>query len=166
MNKNMLAAALTVSIISGSPLAMAQAGAPGTGPNPFSDCGIGAALFPNTAWAAVTSNVIWDVGTTAVTSATASPQTCSGKTLKAALFINDTYPQLAEDIARGEGEHLTTVLGILECTGQGRTQAIASTRQMMGRVVTDPGYGEQGHLEKASTLYDVLDSAVKASCSA
>ena len=35
--------------------------------NPYTDCGIGAALFPNTNWAAVTSNVIWDAGTTAVT---------------------------------------------------------------------------------------------------
>ena len=46
--------------------------------NPYVDCGIGAALFPNTDWAAVTSNVIWDAGTTALISATASEDTCSG----------------------------------------------------------------------------------------
>src|SRR5688572_5993856 len=49
--------------------APAASKAPGAGPNPFSDCGIGAALFPKTGWAAVTSNVIWDIGTTALTSA-------------------------------------------------------------------------------------------------
>ena len=70
------------------------ADAPGSGPNPFSDCGIGAALFPETKWAAVTSNVIWDVGTTAVASATMSPQTCSGKQAKTAAFIYHTYDSL------------------------------------------------------------------------
>ena len=44
--------------------------APGSGPNPYTDCGIGAALFPNTHWAAATSNVIFDLGITAITSAT------------------------------------------------------------------------------------------------
>ena len=33
----------------------------GSGPNPYTDCGIGAALFSDTHWAAVTSNVIWDL---------------------------------------------------------------------------------------------------------
>jgi hypothetical protein len=46
---------------------IALAGGPtGSGPNPYSDCGIGAALFKDTEWAAVTSNVTWDLGTTEI----------------------------------------------------------------------------------------------------
>ena len=96
--------------ISGS--ALAQDKEAGSGPNPFTDCGIGAALFPNTGWAAVTSNVIWDVGTTAVISATASPETCSGSSAQAAKFINDTYDSVIEDTARGDGEYVATLLEI------------------------------------------------------
>ena len=56
--------------------------------NPYTDCGIGAALFPNTNWAAVTSNATWDAGTTAVISATASEDTCSGGESLGQIFRN------------------------------------------------------------------------------
>lgn len=137
----------------------------GSGPNPFSDCGIGAALFPNTPVGAVISNVIWDVGTTAITSATASPQTCSGKRVTAAAFINDTYEQLTEETARGEGEHLTTVMNILECDSAHQGRAIAATRKAMGEAVAAPGYATQKRIEKASQLFDIIDTAVSTSCS-
>lgn len=137
---------------------------PGSGPNPFTHCGIGAALFPDTNWAAVTSNVIWDAGTTAVTSATASPQTCSGKHIVAAMFINDTYDKLAEETARGEGEHLVTVLNILECSGAHQARAIEATRSALGKVIAQPGYATQDRTEKASQFYDAVDAAVTANC--
>jgi hypothetical protein len=57
---------------------------PGTGPSPYTDCGIGAALFKETDWAAISSNVIWDLGSTALTSATMSPETCSKQKVKVA----------------------------------------------------------------------------------
>jgi len=81
----------------------------GSGPNPFRDCGIGAAIFPNHHVAAATSNIIWDLGTTAVTSATLSPETCSNVHAKTAKFIIDNYENLIEDIAKGEGEHLVAM---------------------------------------------------------
>ena len=46
----------------------------GSGPNPFSDYGIGAALFPTSDVGATVSNVNWDVGTTAVASASEAYQ--------------------------------------------------------------------------------------------
>ncbi len=140
--------------------------APGTGPNPFSDCGIGAALFSETKWAAVTSNVIWDVGTTAVTSATASPQTCNGKQVAAATLINDTYEKLVEETARGDGEHLTSLLNILECGEARQGLAIEATRSAMGALVADPGYATQDRTQKAARFYEAVDSAVSKSCSA
>jgi hypothetical protein len=140
--------------------------APGSGPNPFSDCGIGAALFSETKWAAVTSNVIWDVGTTAVTSATASPETCNGKQVVAAMFINDTYENLAEETARGRGEHLTSLLNILECGEARQGQAIEAARNAMADVVGQPGYATQDRTQKAAQFYEVVDTAVSKSCSA
>ncbi|MCC5879985.1 MAG: DUF3015 domain-containing protein, partial [Idiomarina sp.] len=40
--------------------------------NPWQHCGIGAMIFDDNTTAAAVSNVIWDSGTTAFTSATAS----------------------------------------------------------------------------------------------
>jgi hypothetical protein len=138
--------------------------APGSGPNPFTDCGIGAALFPTVGWAAVTSNVIWDVGTTAVISATASPQTCQGKKVAAALFIRDTFERLAEETAQGQGEHLATVLNLFECGAAQQTAAAEATRATMGAVVSQPGYEALPRLDKAARFYNAVELAASKSC--
>lgn len=148
-----------------SSVAMAEGSkAPGSGPNPFSDCGIGAALFPDTKWAAVTSNVIWDIGTTAVTSATMSPETCSGKKVQAALFIRDTYPVLVEDVSRGSGEHLRTALNLFDCDAGRQHAAISLIRADMSAAVAAPGYAGQTDIQKSAELYGVMSSAAEASC--
>ena len=144
--------------------AQTPAAAPGTGPNPFTDCGIGAALFPDTHWAAISSNVIWDVGTTAVTSATASPQTCSGKKVAAALFIRDTYERLAEETAQGQGEHLATALSLMDCAGPQQAAAVAATRSTLGTLVAQPSYGTLTRLDKAAQYYGAIHTAVTQAC--
>ncbi|HEX5806305.1 MAG TPA: DUF3015 family protein [Macromonas sp.] len=152
---------VTAVLMGASFAAQAQDKTPGSGPNPYVDCGIGAALFQDTHWAAVTSNVIWDLGTTAITSATSSPETCSRKKVAAAMFINDTYERLAEETSRGEGEHLTTVMNIMECSPVERVAAIEATRTSMGAVVSQPGYAAQPRIEKASQFFNAVQSAAK-----
>ena len=152
-------------VISGSAVA-ADTKAPGSGPSPYADCGIGAALFNNTKWAAVTSNVIWDLGTTAVISATASPETCSGKKLAAAHFINATYATLAEQTAAGHGEQLTTILDIFGCGRDRQSQAVRMIRGAMSLEVANPQYIGQTHLEKAASFYQIVDTAVTSGCAA
>src|SRR3989338_4156349 len=163
IRKQMVVGAL-VALCSIGAYAQDASKAPGAGQNPFVECGIGAALFPDTHWAAVTSNVIWDLGTTAVTSATMSPQTCNGKKVATALFIRDSYEQLAEETAQGQGEHLATVLGMFDCTGAQQQAAAALTRQHMGSAVSQPGFGATPRIEKAARFYDAVQSAAVPSC--
>lgn len=139
---------------------------PGAGPNPYSDCGIGAALFTETKWAAVTSNVIWDVGITAITSATASPQTCSGKKVATAMFIGKTYANLSEETAAGQGEHLTAALNLFGCGETQHTAAITQVRREMADVVSAPNYASQTAVEKASAYYSTMERAVSQNCAA
>jgi hypothetical protein len=141
----------------------------GTGPNPYSECGIGAALFSETKWAAVTSNVIWDLGITAITSATASPETCSGKKVETAQFIIDNYDNLAEETAKGEGTYLVAMLGILGCEESAHSAIIISVRQNMAGVVGQPSYADHDLVRKSSDYYNavtsVVDSEFVGSCS-
>lgn len=135
----------------------------GSGPNPFTDCGIGAALFPNTHWAAISSNVIWDIGITGITSATASPETCNDNSkVEAAKFINETYPSIIEDTARGQGEHLTTTLSMLGCHTDVQPALIDSVRADVRALIADPNYATQSRLEKASAYYSALDAVILA----
>ncbi|WP_027328263.1 DUF3015 family protein [Marinimicrobium agarilyticum] len=142
------------------PAALAQSGEPGSGPNPFSDCGIGAALFPTNGVAAALSNVIWDVGTTAVTSATASPETCNGKNTQAAAFIMESYDNLIEESAQGQGQNLATLMNIMEVSEQQRSAVILTLRQEAASVVATDGYLSLTAQQKAEAYYNGLLKAV------
>src|SRR5690554_322833 len=74
--------------------------------NPWQHCGIGAMIFTDNGVAAAISNVIWDLGTTAVASATISPESCGTTLVTVALLIDSSYDQLAMETAQGSGEHL------------------------------------------------------------
>jgi hypothetical protein len=156
---------LAACLITNFTVSAGENNAPGSGPNPFVDCGIGAALFPETPWAAVSSNVIWDVGTTAVISATASPQTCSGKEMEVAMFIGNTYEKLAEETAAGQGEHLTTVLNLFDCGPAQHAGAMQELRSAMGREVSAKNYMGQSKLEKASNYYFIAEDVTGRNCS-
>lgn len=162
--KTIILASATVAVMSAP--SFAETKATGSGPNPFTDCGIGAALFQDLHWAAVSSNVIWDLGTTAVTSATASPETCSARKVQTAQFILDTYENLAEDTARGQGEHLTAVMNTFGCTDADQSVISHQLRQEMANTVADPAYVNLSSQEKALRYYQALDTASAGRCSA
>jgi len=166
MKKAIASVALAGITVLGAGMTQAQDSKPvGSGPNPFSDCGIGAALFPSVDWAAVTSNVIWDVGTTAVTSATMSPETCSGKDMMAAKFILDTYDSLVEETAKGEGDHIASVLNIMECGSAQQSRAVIQIRSGVQGLVSDAGYSSLDATQKAEKMYFIVNSAAS-TCSA
>lgn len=158
--KTLLLATTTIS----TSATLAEKGTPGSGPNPYSDCGIGAALFPKVKWAAVTSNVIWDIGTTAVTSATASPETCSGKSVETALFIHRTYDELVEETAAGTGEHVTAMLNLMACPVESHPAVSSAIRETMASVLSASDYPQQSRLEKSSRYYDIMAQAISTNC--
>ncbi len=133
----------------------------GGGPNPYRDCGIGGALFSNPGWAAVTSNVIWDLGLTALTSATSSPQTCNGKQAQVAQFIADTYVSVVEETAQGAGEHLTAMLELYECPAASHGQIVAAFRGDVGASVAQPEFASLTAIEKAEQYYLIVNRHVE-----
>lgn len=139
---------------------------PGSGPNPYTDCGIGAALFPNTHWAAVTSNVIWDIGTTAVTSATGSPQTCSGKKTEAAKFVFNAYENVVEETAAGGGEHLTAMLETYGCDASAHDDIVGAVRPEVAAAVGAEGYAGLSRVEKAEQYYLIVTGKIENSFAA
>ena len=162
------AVALSVTVVAAFSPATMAAGEPGSGPNPYSDCGIGAALFPTLPILAVISNVIWDIGTTAVISATASPETCNGKKAEVARFIHDTYDNVIEETAQGEGDHLTAMLDIYGCDREAHGEVLSAIRPEVAELVTAEGYAGQTRLQKAEQYYHVMtqrvDSSFASSC--
>lgn len=128
--------------------------------NPWTDCGIGAMLFDETKWAAVTSNIIWDWGITATTSAVSSRHTCEGKRVVAAVFINQTYANIEEQTANGSGAHLTAMLNILGCSSAAQGPMIKAIRTDFSHAVADPAYAAKSASDKAQQYYFIVDKHV------
>ncbi len=108
----------------------------------YAECGIGATLFNSGSSGssdgrtlAITSNLTWDLGTTALSSDVTSDSSCAGGSAATAELMMHTYPAIERDLARGEGEHLDAVLAASGCDadvhaalGQGlRADLAAST---------------------------------------
>ena len=128
--------------------------------NPWTDCGIGAMIFDNTKWAAAISNVIWDYGTTAVTSNISSDHTCSGKQVVAALFINETYANIEEETANGSGAHVTAMLNILGCDPSAQQAIVQSLRSDLDGYVQKASYSGNSTSQKAQDYYQMLDTKI------
>lgn len=126
--------------------------------NPWTQCGIGAMIFSELPAAAVISNVIWDLGTTAVTSAAGSPHTCEGKDIRAAIFINETYANIEEETAIGKGAHVTAMLNILGCKSAAHEAIIDSVRVDFSEVVSQSNYARLTREQKAQDYYFIVQS--------
>ncbi|WP_192035967.1 DUF3015 family protein [Halomonas sp. YLGW01] len=127
--------------------------------NPWQHCGIGAGLFDENGTAAAISNIIWDSGTTAVTSATMSPETCNSKEVEVARFVDETYDQLAMETAMGEGEHLTAALGLMNCGGEVSQGVVSQLRADLQQASAASDFAEQDHADKAFQFYSSLNQA-------
>lgn len=130
--------------------------------NPWTDCGIGAMLFTETKWAAVISNVIWDYGTTATSSAVSSKHTCEGKVVALARFIDETYVSLEEETAIGKGDHLNAMLNIRGCEATARAAIVGDLRSGLATSLQDSAYAGKSRSEKAQGYYQLLETTLAA----
>ncbi len=107
-----------------------------------STCGIGAMIFQETAVAAAISNIIWDLGTTAVTSNVSSPESCAGKRVQSAMYINTTYAKLETETAMRLGRLLTGLANVMGCKAEAREPLFARVRLDMASTMAKPGYAD------------------------
>lgn len=118
--------------------------------NPWQDCGIGSAIFPESGTAAAISNIIWDLGTTAVSSNVSSQESCQSSKAKTAMFIQATLPTLEQDIATGEGEYVSAMLELRGCAVDSHQAIITAVREE-----------QQAHSsETAEEMYNSVESVV------
>lgn len=124
--------------------------------NPWQHCGIGAAIFDDNETAAAISNVIWDSGTTAVTSATVSPETCSSEEIDVANYIDITNDALTAELAMGDGDHVSGLLAVAGCTANA-DRVVSAMRGSIAEVPAD--YATLPHADQAYATYEALEAA-------
>lgn len=134
--------------------------------NPWQDCGLGAMVFPDNGVAAAISNVIWDLGTTAVTSASASEDSCNATRVQTARFVTESLPNLEEDIVKGEGQHLTAMLNLMGCEAAQQNVVSNAIRNDFTSIISNTSYLEMDLQQKAESLFTVAENATTGSCKA
>ena len=122
----------------------------------YTDCGIGAIIAPNNDAVAAVTNVTFDLGTTAISSNSSSPDTCQGGKGSAAAFIYDAYPSIEKDLAVGHGEHLSALLTIMQCEASVQDSIALNLRQDFSTFVSAATYSENSRYENAEAMYNLL----------
>lgn len=133
-------------------------------PNPWLDCGLGAMIFPddNLEVAAAVSNIIWDLGTTAVSSAASSPDSCSGlSNVKSAMFVKRTYAQLEVETAKGEGAYLTALSELMGCGADHQAAFIQQVRLDMADTFAQANFAGLSDDEKAQAFYFTVENTAE-----
>lgn len=134
--------------------------------NPWIDCGIGAMVFDNgPSWAAVISNIIWDLGTTAVISNVSSQDGCKSAKAKTALYIGTTYANLSEETVKGDGKHLHAMLEIAGCNPSAHDGVIGSLRSEYAQYMSDAGTAAKSKAIQAQDFYGFVQKATQGACS-
>ncbi len=141
--------------------------------NPWTQCGIGSMIFNSdgdgsTIGAAI-SNIIWDLGTTAVMSNGSSQNNCTGIKRNVAEFIDKTYPQLEQETAQAQGENIVALLDIYQCEHAAQPQIAQSIRTNFAKTVSQPGYEAMSHQAKSFAYYQnvnqIIGTQFSAQCS-
>lgn len=125
----------------------------------YTQCGLGAMIAPTNDAVAAVTNVTWDLGTTAISSNISSPESCQGGKGKKAAFLHDAYAQIATDLARGGGQHLTTAMTLSGCQASSHAALATALRQDFAAATATAG--TQTRFQQAEALYNMIDSRVQ-----
>jgi len=129
--------------------------------NPWQECGIGAMVFPDNGAASAISNIIWDLGTTAVSSALSSPEECQGSTVQVAAFVARGYDHISRETVVGEGEYLQTLMDGINCDPAVQPALLADVRDRFAARLTDAEYAAKDDSAKAEAYFLSLRDVVR-----
>lgn len=86
--------------------------------------------------------------------------------MQTAIFIQQTYPQLAVETAKGTGEHLVALAELLGCEQKSHEGFIRQVRLSMTSDVAQPGYADLSSTEKAEKYFYTVQGVVRGEFSA
>lgn len=124
----------------------------------YTDCGLGAMIAPKNDAVAAVTNVTWDLGTSAISSNITCPESgCPGGQQRMAAFIYNSYEPLENDLAKGHGRYLETLIELagFESAEAGQ-EFIEALRNDFATVVAVSDYSDQSRFKKAETLYNLV----------
>lgn len=131
--------------------------------NLWMDCGIGHWIAGPTlnGFPAMTTNLAFDLGTTATISDISTPSICAGPFWASARFIYKSYPMLEEETAAGNGDYMTAMLDHFECESDTNATIRTNIRKNFFNVINQPNYSQNDINIKAATYYQIVSNEIK-----
>jgi hypothetical protein len=129
--------------------------------NPWQQCGIGAMVFPDNGVASAISNVVWDLGTTAVSSAVSSPDQCQGASVQVASFVKMSYDHISRETVVGDGEYLQTLMNGINCDPSIQGELLSDVRDDFAIQLQDASFAAKDDNGKAGAYFLGLRDVVK-----
>ncbi|MGD2171212.1 MAG: DUF3015 family protein [Gammaproteobacteria bacterium] len=122
-------------------------------------CGLGGMIgagVEDQAWSrglAISTNITWDLGTTASISYYSSDDTCYNNKAVTVAFINQSFEQLEKEIAMGKGKYFDALTTLAMGPEGNSDEYQAKVRAQFADVVADESYLQLSRLEKVEKLY-------------
>ncbi|WCE31424.1 DUF3015 family protein [Vibrio sp. SCSIO 43137] len=130
--------------------------------NLWMDCGIGHWIAGPTlnGFPALSTNVSFDLGTTATMSNLSTPESCAGPFWAAAKFIQQSYPQIEENTAQGDGEHMLAMLSYFDCSDSANRAIKADLRGEFSALIRREEYLTMDGWQKSGAYFDMLSATL------
>ena len=129
----------------------------------YKQCGIGGALFGQSSpTLAFISNVTWDLGTTAATSDSTGGCAIDSSEM-AAIFINESYDQLAAEIAIGNGDYYHAMVSLVSCASATTDDVKSAIRSKFTEAVSSDGYMTMDKTARSQQLLNIVSPMLASS---
>ncbi len=116
----------------------------------YTQCGLGALIAKDVPVVAAVTNVTWDLGTTAITSDLTNG--CSVKDAKVAAFINKSYKNLENDLAKGNGKYLDSLVAMTKPQNVSKEDFVNKLREKSAKIIIS----DASEYDKSKALYDIV----------
>jgi hypothetical protein len=128
----------------------------------YTQCGLGGLIAGSVPVVAVITNITWDLGTTAISSAVSSPETCRNPEARTAAFINEAAPKLEQDLARGQGAHLTALLELSGCPASAQPAITDALRVDLALRLSSPAAAGRTSYQQAASFHEMYTGRIQA----
>lgn len=105
---------------------------------------------------AISTNITWDLGTTASTSYFSSQDTCMNDKAHIAAYINQSYEKIEQELASGEGNYLDALAKMAKSDSESVSEYNAQLRANYAKVIADDSFESMSRYQKVEKLFELV----------
>ncbi len=126
----------------------------------YVECGLGSIIAPHNKYVAVSTNVTWDLGSTAISTNISCPENCKGGKAKIAAFIYDSQDILLNELASGSGDYLDALVELSGIDQSEKATFINRLRDNVKAELITDDLTSKTQYQKSEQFYNIVISTL------